>query len=453
MTVIQTLTAVSKTSKRTEKEKLIGECSDKNLLKQIVLYTHQPWFDYGIKAFKKVDVDNEQTVDYTPMFDLFDKLIKRELSGNAAKQACQDMYSSLDRDSAQLFVNILTHNLKCGVGPETFNKVLGECVYVHPYRRCKSLSKKNLEKITLPAFSQVKEDGAYNDVIVTDSIKIMSRNGLTCDYRLPNNLMDLIQTHAKDYVLMGEARVWSEDRTRLLPREEGNGVLSSDNPDTSRICMIFWDCLPVDEFNATTVSSQTDRQRFDKLIEIVNLINHTPNDQIRVVETRVVNTVDDIIKHFRESLERGEEGTVVKNFNGYWSHGESPDCVKIKIVFDCDLIIDNSIEGTGKNKGRLGAWVLRTADNKLQVNVGIGFSDAQRIEFWEHREELNGCVVTIKANEVLSKSELASLFLPRSGISRMSFVEIRKDKKEGDTLQRVLAQRNAIYDIIDSMRI
>lgn len=456
--VMTVLSDLSATKSRNEKAKILkAVVSDlllTDVMHRVVRYAYDAEYDYGIKKFKK-SADHLQVAEFGEVFDLLDKLRERQLSGNAAKSAVEDLYHRLDSHGAEIFVRMLSHDLKCGVGPETFNKNLGECVYVHPYRKCSGFSKANLKKINLPAISQVKMDGAYNDVYVyPDKIQIISRNGLEVKYKLQPHLMAAIAIEAEGYVLAGEALVWSEDRTRLLPRDEGNGYLSSDDIDLSRICLVFWDAIPIEEHRWDTVSTEIDIDRFNRLVGIVNNINHVSNDQIRVVETRIVNSVDDIIKHFRESIERGEEGTVVKNFAGKWEHGESADCVKIKIVFDCDLEIVDVVEGTGKNQGRMGALILRTVDNKLMVNVGIGFSDKQRDDFYQNKENLPGCIVTVKANEITSKanSDVSSLFLPRFGSGNtLTFVEIRKDKRVADTLQQVIDQRNAVYDIIKSM--
>ena len=61
-----------------------------------------------------------------------------------------------------------------------------------------------------------------------------------------------------------------------------------------------------------------------------------------------------------------------------------------------------------------------------------GFTDAQRMELWEQRHSLRGKIVTVKANDLLSKegSDKMSLFLP-------VHLEIRNDKDEADSLERI----------------
>ena len=51
--------------------------------------------------------------------------------------------------------------------------------------------------------------------------------------------------------------------------------------------------------------------------------------------------------------------------------------MKIKKFYDFDLQIVGYEEGTGRNKGRLGAFVVDYNGNK--VKVGSGYSDEERV--------------------------------------------------------------------------
>ena len=73
-------------------------------------------------------------------------------------------------------------------------------------------------------------------------------------------------------------------------------------------------------------------------------------------------------------------------------------------------------EGTGKNVGRLGAFVCSgTDDGKLiTVNVGSGFTDEQRIEFWNGRNTLPGQIVEVRADAITQNQDGSySLRFPR----------------------------------------
>ena len=69
-------------------------------------------------------------------------------------------------------------------------------------------------------------------------------------------------------------------------------------------------------------------------------------------------------------------------------------------------------EGYGRNKGTLGALVVKYKDNT--VNVGSGFTDEERKNFWENREDIIGRVIEVKYKEITTdkKTGLESLQFP-----------------------------------------
>ena len=59
-----------------------------------------------------------------------------------------------------------------------------------------------------------------------------------------------------------------------------------------------------------------------------------------------------------------------------------------------------------RNKGKLGAIIAEGNDEgkNFKTNVGSGFTDLQRKEFWEQKEKLIGQIIEIRADSV-SKSQ------------------------------------------------
>ena len=86
--------------------------------------------------------------------------------------------------------------------------------------------------------------------------------------------------------------------------------------------------------------------------------------------------------------------------------------MKIKKFYDFDLQIVGYEEGTGRNKGRLGAFVVDYNGNK--VKVGCGYSDEERVNFWNNRDKYIGRVITVKYKEISKdkKTGLESLKFP-----------------------------------------
>jgi DNA ligase-1 len=81
-------------------------------------------------------------------------------------------------------------------------------------------------------------------------------------------------------------------------------------------------------------------------------------------------------------------------------------------------------EGTGRNKGRLGALVCRGVDHgkEISVNVGSGFSDTERDLFWKQQESIVGRTAEILCDVITQNQDgTYSLRFPR-------FVRWRDDK-------------------------
>ena len=73
-------------------------------------------------------------------------------------------------------------------------------------------------------------------------------------------------------------------------------------------------------------------------------------------------------------------------------------------------------EGTGKNIGKLGAFVCEGVDDgrDIVVNVGSGFSDDDRAAYWNARDEVVGKVVEVRADAITQNQDgTYSLRFPR----------------------------------------
>jgi len=97
--------------------------------------------------------------------------------------------------------------------------------------------------------------------------------------------------------------------------------------------------------------------------------------------------------------------------------------LKVKRFYTIDLRVTAVEEGSGRHLGRMGAFVVDYKGNSL--NVGSGFSDQQRDEFWEIRRELPGRVIEVKYKEESSdkKTGQFSLQFP-------IFISLREEGKE-----------------------
>jgi DNA ligase-1 len=90
----------------------------------------------------------------------------------------------------------------------------------------------------------------------------------------------------------------------------------------------------------------------------------------------------------------------------------------MKPFIEVSLAIVDIEEGTGKNEGRLGALICEGEDDgkTIRVNVGSGFTDDQRSEFWADKDNLAGQVIEIRADAATKSQDsedVYSLRFPR----------------------------------------
>ena len=90
--------------------------------------------------------------------------------------------------------------------------------------------------------------------------------------------------------------------------------------------------------------------------------------------------------------------------------------LKAKPFIEVTLEVVDVEEGTGRNEGRLGAVVCEGMDDgrMVRVNVGSGFSDANRDNFWTLRSDVIGQLVEVRADAVTQNQDgTYSLRFPR----------------------------------------
>lgn len=468
---------INATSKRTEKEQLLKDAiSDNtttyfsgygtryNVIKRYILACLDPNINYYVKDIPSDRPDVDHGIDLSAYMDpsndsmcimeaidaLRANLCSRVLTGYAALAFVFDVYGLLTDEGRVLLGNVLKRDLRCGVGIKTVNKAFGETVvYVPPYMRCSGFSKKNLSGLKLPVISQTKMDGSFINVIVKSTgVSALARSGEDVTRFLSRSVVDDLLTLNERYgdvVFMGESLVYNDDRTGFLPRELGNGYLNSNDIDPERVVFYFWDVVTVEEFN-NAKSNTPYHERFSCVADLWYL----NNPALKIVDSKICDSVDDIVKHFKEMRERNEEGTVIKGFDGVWKDGVSKEQIKVKVVFECDLKVSQfNLGEKGKQfENTLGTITMLTSDNLLTVNVGNGFSIEDRYYIWDHQEEFIDAIASVRANDVtVTKRDdngnpiQYSLFLVRLN-------KFRHDKTEADDAERVIAQVNEFIDAL-----
>ena len=118
----------------------------------------------------------------------------------------------------------------------------------------------------------------------------------------------------------------------------------------------------------------------------------------------------------KQAVDGGYEGVMIKDIMGAYECDRSSSWLKMKPFIEVSLNIVGVEEGTGKNKGRLGALICQGTDagKEINVNVGSGLTDKDREDFWNARDTLIGKIVEVRADSVSQNQDgTYSLRFPR----------------------------------------
>lgn len=352
--------------------------------------------------------------------NLFTYLIQNNTGRDSDILVCQMFIQrqklSLLRDFAS---SIITKSLKLGVDVKTVNAVYGkDFIPVHEVQQGSPRDKLRLKDGEVFYLTQKLNGtrGTYTDG------SLLSRQGIpfTGLEHIIEELKDVELSYGLDLVFDGELIRWNID---CLPDNEnfriGTGIINSDDEDKSCIEFVLFDILPLHEFRQGQSTHKYSERR--ETLEKLFAEDHYKN--LRLVPLMYCGSDQSKIDEWLEYMDnQGYEGLMLNKDVPYYCKRHT-GLVKIKTFKYSDLKIVGYEQGSGKYDGVLGAVVVEYKGHV--VNIGSGFTDEQRVEYWADRDNLIGRICTVKYKDETSdkKTGAKSLQFP-------IFICMRDDKTE-----------------------
>ena len=346
------------------------------------------------------------------------------IRGNEAHQFVCNHLKHLDNDNKEIFLNVLGRDLKIGLNVKSINKVFKNLIPKPNYMRCAVLSEKTLKKINFPAFIQLKMDGTYREIHVADGqVSGKTRSGE--EYFNPVLFKEMENFPNGFYT--GELTIEGESRFT------GNGLINSLNPPYEKITFTVWDYLTDEDY--LEKSKTPYYSRFESLSDIIE--KHKSN-RVKLVPNHEVNSIDEALKYVSDWMEQGLEGGVLKDKNNVFKNGTSGTQLKIKLKVDAEMRITGFTDGTigTKREGKIGAIQFSNDEGTIKGQCS-GFSDEELDLFTKNKDNLIGRIISVEFNDIV-KSENNDYY----ALSHPRFIEIRNDKDETDTLDKVIQLRD-----------
>lgn len=377
---------------------------------------------FGVKKVPIHEGSNGPGLSWEDFLTLMQSLYNRDLTGHDARDAIDSAMKLSTKDQwNNWYRRILIKDLRCGVSEKTVNKVLKgkfdkiqmvpvfECMLAHDgaNHEKKLIGKKLLEP---------KLDGVRVLTVINPANKTViqyTRNGKILENfgHITRAIEAHIELFQRAVVLDGE--MVSSSFQALMKQ-----VHRKDNVQAEDARLMLFDIIPLSEFKLG-VSALGQRRRSNLLrtmkpqFELIGSIDIIP--QIEVDLDSYVGELQ--FKDYNKSMvEQGFEGIMIKDPDAKYQCKRSTNWLKQKPFIEVSLTVCEVEEGTGRNVGRLGALICEGIDdNKLiKVNVGSGFTDNERDEFWGFKQEVINNIVEVRADAITQNQDGSySLRFPR----------------------------------------
>jgi ATP-dependent DNA ligase len=446
MSVYTILEELRSTSSRLEKEAILKKNAKNDVLKRVIFLALDPYTQFyqrKIPEYKPAKKNQADSLD--SVLDSLTVLSSRQTTGNDAIAFLAKLLGSLVADDAKVLEAVIQKDLDCGVQESTANKIWKDLIPTFPCMLASGYEQKLVAKVQFPAFVQLKMDGMRFAAIVdanAKSVEYRSRNGK--EVAVNNDLLDAAflemakNIGMANVVFDGElvvAEASAKLVERLLDRKTGNGILNKavkgtiSDEEREQVRATIWDVIPLQYFQQGKCDVDYETRLGTVVVAVDNLSDHLLH-LVNVVDTTIANSIEETQKLFETYHAAGQEGIILKTRDGIWEDKRAKHQIKFKGELECDLICVGWEEGTGKNKGKLGALVLQSSDGKVNVSVGTGLTDEMRSELTFTK--VKGKIVTVKYNARISSKNKGedSLFLP-------VFLEVREDKTTADSSKRI----------------
>ena len=416
---------------------VLGSTNAINFL-SFVKACYNPYVTFGVRQIPEtVGITNSEN-PWSEFNELMLQLSQRKLTGHAARDAVQELSEKFDSDEWNLFLApVLRRDLRAGISDKTINKICKKTDYEIPVFGCQ-LATNSEGRPEMKGIKRLepKLDGVRMllMVIPADDGEVtticFSRNGKQFDNfghiedQVREKFNKLIRKAATSNLSMGfvmDGEVIGNSFQELMRQARRKTDVQAEDS----VYNVF-DILPLSAFREGHWNAQLEK-RIKILEDMRPIIDTMPGLELLphiMVDLDTAEGKDQLERYAKDNVDSGFEGIMIKKVDAPYECKRNTFWMKWKPTITVDLEVVGIEEGTGRNKGRLGALVCHGMDDdkEIGVNVGSGFSDEDRDNYWNDSNLIVGRTAEILCDVITQNQDgTYSLRFPR-------FVRFRDDK-------------------------
>lgn len=393
--------------------------------KRFLYFALNPLITYNIskKSLDKLmsgnNADGQKLIFFNDIFECCEYLSRLRSMDDATLRQIKTLLDMKypDQEEKELYMQLLSKTVRLGITGKTINKIIPNLIPEWEVQQAYPVDKYPL-KVGTEFWLTQKLNGERATLYEG---QLLARSGMP--YKGLEHITDALSwLRVAGFVADGELTL--KDKGSLSDNEAfrvATGVLNSDSVNKTVICYTIFDMIPVKDFDALK-PQVTYKYRRDILNQFAERIADT-DGAVKVLPVLYHGTDQSKIEELLEQMVREDKEGLMINTDAPYRRTRHKGILKVKRFYTMDLPIIRCEEGTGRLSGTLGAFVLKYKEN--EVKVGSGFTDEQREQFWNNRDDMEGLLCEVKYKEISQDkgTGLESLQFP-------VFVGIRTDKTE-----------------------
>lgn len=397
--VIKLFKKIQETSSLNDKKTIITQNKDNELFKKCLKFLLDGNIVTGIstkKIKKKVKPSSELSPYYLCVHSTFQDVMDYLKENNTGKD--DDIYEiqaflhGHEKDR-EFYEQMIAKTFRLGADAKLVNKCISGLIPTFDVMLGTPIDKVKLKGNEWISISR-KLNGTHC-AFVGD--KCMTRQGK--EYMgLDHIISDLHKLGLRNCFVNGE--LLYKNKEGLSDSEafqKGTGIAMSKDFDKTDLKFVVFDMFPLEEFwQGKSKLSYYHRKKM-YLNELRKDIICYFIDDVEVVPMCYEGTDHSQIWKWLDYAEENDWEGIMINLDTPYECKRTKNLIKVKKFMSCDIKCTGIEEGSGRNKGTLGALVCDYKGNK--VNVGSGFSDEDRKRIWQHPEDIIGKIITVKYKE------------------------------------------------------
>lgn len=399
------------TTSRKIKEEIIASQSamDHTIFFRGLWYAMSPYHTFGVKDITNKFENEGDGLEWKEFEDVLVALKNRDITGYAAQDEIRRIKQKASKDEWNYwYVLILNRNMRLGITEQSINKIVKKDHSI-PVFGCQLAhdATKFVDKIKGKKILDLKLDGVrcLASLDTRGFVSMYSRSGKYLDF--PEIAAEIKTNLVEGFVYDGE--IMSRSFQHLMTQ-----VNRKHNKNTDDAVFHIFDMIPIEHFkNGYSPNKQIDRKKMIGFLrghKRINIIDYME------VDLSTSDGYNDYIQMNQRAINFGYEGIMIKDPNAPYEIKRSMSWLKQKPFIEVTLVAEEMEEGKGKASGMMGNIICSgyDGDKLIRVSVGGGFTDLQRIQFWNNPDDVIDHQLEIRADAItMNEDGNYSLRFPR----------------------------------------